>query len=135
MHDAKFFKFPRSRGVGRVLDFDTIPRCKPFVGRMLGVFGDGVLEALQGFFDGVGHGDVKVFFWIVPINGQSTVLSARAVNCDGVIISERIEEVGGVVGGRKLDAKVVYSEGEGGGKDRMGPKAGGIFHGGILMGL
>ena len=48
---------------------------------------------------------------------------------------ERIKEVSGVVGGEELDAKVVYSEGEGGGKDRMGPKAGGIFHRYVPMGL
>ena len=48
---------------------------------------------------------------------------------------ERIKEVSGVVGGEELDAKVVYSEGEGGGKGRMGPKAGGIFHRGIPVGL
>ena len=41
----------------------------------------------------------------------------------------------GVVGCEELDAKVVYSEGEGGGKGRMDPKAGGIFHRGIPVGL
>ena len=65
---------------------------------MLGVFGDRVLEALQGFADGVGHGNVDVVFWVLPINGQSAVLDSRWVDVDGVIISERIEEVGGVVG-------------------------------------
>ena len=49
------------------MDFGTISRCKPFVGRILGVFGDGVLEALQGFSDGVGNGDVNVGSWVVPI--------------------------------------------------------------------
>ena len=42
------------------MDFGTIRRCKPFVGRMLGAFGSGVLEALQGFADRVGHGDIDV---------------------------------------------------------------------------
>ena len=43
------------------------------MGRILGVFGDGVLEALQGFVDGVGHGDVDLVFfgssnrWLVCI--------------------------------------------------------------------
>ena len=98
-------------------------------------FGDGVLEALQGFDDGVGHRDVDLFFWVVPIDGQSTVLSGRWFDGDQVMLAEHIEEVGGVVGGKKLDAKVVYSKGAGGGKGIMGPKARGIFHRGISMGL
>ena len=48
---------------------------------------------------------------------------------------ERIEEVGGVVGGEEIDSKVVYSKGEGSGKGRMVPKARGIFHRGVSMGL
>ena len=43
-----------------------------------------------------------------------------------MIIPERIEEAGGVVGGKKLDSKVVYSEGEGGGQGCGGPKRGGV---------
>ena len=101
----------------------------------MGEFGDGVLEALQGFSDGFGHGYVDVVFWLVPIDGQSAVLSARWFDGDGVMLSERIEEVGGVVGGKELDATVVYIKGEGGGKDIMGPKARGIFHRGVSMGL
>ena len=49
-------------GVGRVLDFGTIRMYEPFLGRILGTFGDEVLEAFQGFADGVGHGDFDVFF-------------------------------------------------------------------------
>ena len=59
-HDAVFFKFWYGSDVGRLLDFGDIRRCDPFLGIMLGVFEDGVLEALQGFSDGVGNGDVKV---------------------------------------------------------------------------
>ena len=36
---------------------------------------------------------------------------------------------------QKLDYKVVYSKVEGGGKDRMGPKARGILYRGVSMGL
>ena len=99
------------------------------------MFGDGVLEALQGFFDRVGHGYVGVFFWVVPIYEQSVVLSAIWVDGDVVLLLEHIDEVGGIGVGEELDAKVVYSEGEGGGKGRMGPKAGGIFHRYVPMGL
>ena len=56
------------------------------MGRTLGAFGDGVLEALQGFADGVGHGDVDVVLWVVPIDGQYVVLAARWVNGDGVML-------------------------------------------------
>ena len=81
------------------MDFGTIRRCKPFVGRILGEFGGRVLEALQGFGDGVRHEDVDVVFWVVTINGQSAVLAARWVNGDGVMLSECIDEVGGIFGG------------------------------------
>ena len=43
--------------------------------------------------------------------------------------------MGGFVGGKEIDAKAVYSEGEGGGMGRMGPKFGGIFQRGVPMGL
>ena len=67
--------------------------------RIFGEFGDGVLEAIHDFADVVGHGYVDVVFWVVTVDGQSTLLSAIWVNGDGVMLSERIEEVGGVVGG------------------------------------
>ena len=117
------------------MDLGTIRRCEPFVGRMLGAFGDGLLEALQGFADRVGHGGFDVFFWVVPIDGQSAVLVARWVDGDGLMLLERIKEVGGVVGGKELYAKVVYSKGEVGGKGRMDPKARSIFHRVVSMGL
>ena len=43
--------------------------------------------------------------------------------------------MGGVVGGEKINAKVVYSKGEGGGKGRMGTNVRSIFHRGVSMGL
>ena len=97
--DAAFLKFWYGCGVGRVLDFGTILRCDPFLGRTLGVFGDTMLEALQRFADVVGNGDVNVVFWVVSIDGQSAVLAARWVDGDGVMILECIDDVGGVVGG------------------------------------
>ena len=54
-------------------------------------------------------------FWVVPIDGQSTVLSARQVDSDGVMLLECIDDVGGIVGGKAYYAKVVYSKSEGGG--------------------
>ena len=89
--DSAFSKFWCGCGVGRLLDFGTIHRCKPFVGRMLWEFGEGALEAFQGFAGGVRHGDVDVVFWVVPIDGQSALLAAIWVDGDGVIISERIK--------------------------------------------
>ena len=70
------------------------------------MFGDAVLEALQGFTAGVGHVDVDVVFWVVPIDGQSTVLSARLVDSDGVILSQNIKEMGGVVVGEELEPSI-----------------------------
>ena len=133
--DSALFKFWCGYGVDRVLDFGTIRKCETFMGRILGSFGYGVLEALQGFADRVEHGDVDIVFWVVPIDGQSAVLAAAWVDGDGVILSERINEVGGVVSGKEFDVKVVYSKGEGGGKGRMCPKDSSIFHRGVSMGL
>ena len=98
--DAVSVKFWCGCGVGRLLNFGTILKCKPFVGRILGAFGDGVLEFFQGFADGVGHGDVNTVFWVVPINGHYSVLAAIWVNGDIVMLLECIDEVGGVVGGK-----------------------------------
>ena len=98
--DAAFLKFRCGCVIGRVLHFVTIRRCKPFVGRVLMARGYGVLEALHGFSEGVGHRDVNVLLRVVPTNGKSAVLAARWVDGDGVIIPECIEEVGGVVGGK-----------------------------------
>ena len=97
--DAAFVKFRCGCGVGRVLHLFTIRRRKPFVGRVLGVRGHGVLEALQGFADGVGHGYVDVIARVVPFDGKPTVLAARGADGDGLIRPERVEELGGVVGG------------------------------------
>ena len=81
------------------MDVGTIRWCKQFVGRILGEFGDGVLEGIQGFADRVGIGDVDVVFWVVPIDGQFIVFAARWVDGDGVMLLECINDVGGVVGG------------------------------------
>ena len=62
---------------------------------------------------------------VVPFDGKISVLATRWVDGDGVILPERVEEVGGVVGGKELDTKVVYSEGEGGVQGCMGPNTGG----------
>ena len=95
-----FSKFWCGLSVGRVLNFGTICSCKPFLGRILWSFGGGVLEASQVFDDRVGHGYITVVFWVVPIDGQSLVLAARQVDGDEVMLSECIDEVGGVVGGK-----------------------------------
>ena len=98
--DAVFLKFRCGRGVGRILHLGPIRRCEPFVGRVLMARVYGVLEALQGFSNGVGHGDVDVVFWVVPMDSKFAVLAARLIDGDGVILPECIEEVGGVVGGK-----------------------------------
>ena len=52
------------------------------MGRVLGARGRGVLEALQGFADSVGRGDVDVISGVVPFDFQSAILSARWVDGD-----------------------------------------------------
>ena len=112
--DAAFVKFRCGHGVGRVLHLGFIRRRNPFVGRVFGARGHGVLEAPQGFADGVGHGYLDVIARVVPFDGKPAVLSSRAVDGDGVICPERVKEVGGVVGDEEFDSEVIYSEGEGG---------------------
>ena len=75
--DAAFIKFRCGRCVGRVLHFGPIRRCEPFLGRVLRARGYGVLEALEGFVDGVGNGDVDVIARVIPFYGKPSVLSAR----------------------------------------------------------
>ena len=74
----------------------------------------GVLEALQGFADRVGHGDVDIIARVVPFDGKPAVFDTRWVNGDGLILPERVEEVGRIVGGKELDTEVIYRKGEGG---------------------
>ena len=102
---------------------------------MLGARGRGVLEFLQGFADSVGHGNVEVIAGVIPVDCQAAVLAARWVDSDRIIVLERVEEVGGVVYGKELDIKVVYSEGECSGQGCVCPKDGGMLHGGVAVGL
>ena len=106
--DAAFLMFRCGRGVGRVLHLRPIRRCEPFVGIVLRARGYGVLESIQGFADGVVHGDVDVVFQVVPIEGKYAVLAASWVDGDGVILTECIEEVGGVVGSEYFDSNFIY---------------------------
>ena len=133
--DAAFVKFRCGCGVGRVLHLGPISRRGKFVGRVLGVRGHGVLEALQGFTDGFGHGDVDVIARVVPFDGKSEVLSSRGVDGNGAIRPERVEEVGGVVGGEEIDSKVIYSEGEGGRQGCVGPKTRCVGHRSVALRL
>ena len=98
--DAAFIKFRCGHGVWRVLHLGPIRRRKPFVGRVLRARGYRVLEALQGFVDGVGHEDVNIIARVISFYVKPAVLSDRWVDSDGVILSEGVEEVGGVVGGK-----------------------------------
>ena len=133
--DAAFIDFWCGRGVGGVLHRGPIRRREPFVGRVLGARGNGMLEALQGFMDRVGHGYVDVIARVVPFDGKPAVLAARWVDGDGLILLERIEEVGGVVGGEELDTEVIYIEGEGGGQVCVGPKTWGVRYRSAALGL
>ena len=75
--DSAFIKFRCGCGVGRLFYLGPIRRRDPLVGRVLRARGYEVLEALQGFADGVGHGDVNVISRVVPFNGKPAVLAAR----------------------------------------------------------
>ena len=56
------------------------------MGRVLRARGYRVLEALQGFADGVGHGDVDVIARVIIFDGKPTVIAARWVESDGIIL-------------------------------------------------
>ena len=98
--DIAFVNFSCGCGIGRVLYLGPIRRRESFVGRLLRERGYRVLEALQGFSDGVEHGDVNVIVRVFPIGGKSAVLAARRVDGDGVILPECVKELDGVVGGK-----------------------------------
>ena len=112
VRDAAFIKFMCSHGVGIVLHLGPIRGRDPFVGRVLGDSEYGVLEALQGFADRVGHGDVNIIDRVIPFDGKPAVFAARWVDSDGVILPEGIEEVGGVIGSKEFDSEVIDSKGE-----------------------
>ena len=75
-HDVAFLKFWCGSGVGRVLHLIPIHRCEPFVGRVLKARAYGVLEALRGFSDVVGHRDIDVVSRVFSIGGNSVVIAA-----------------------------------------------------------
>ena len=127
-HDAAFIKFWCGRGVGGVLHLGPIRRRKPFVGRVMGACRHRVLEALQGFLERVGHGDVNSISRVVPFDGKPAVLPDRWVDGDGLILLERVKEVGGVVCSEELHTEVIYSEGEGVRQGCVGPNSGGVRH-------
>ena len=72
---------------------------------------------------------------VVPFDGKLAVIADRLVDGDGVILPERVKEVGGVVGGEELDTKVVYSKGEGGKQGCVIPNTGGVRHNSVAVGL
>ena len=98
--DAAFIKFRCGIGFGRLLHLGPIPRCKPFVGKVLRARGYRLLEVLQGFADGAGNGYVDVIARVIIFDGKTAVPAARWVHSDGVILPEGVEEVGGVFGSK-----------------------------------
>ena len=62
--------------------FGPVFWCKPLAGRVLRACGHGVLEALRGFADRIGHGYVNVISGVVPVDCQVAVLAARWVDGD-----------------------------------------------------
>ena len=75
--DAAFIKFRCGCGVGRLLYLGPICRREPLVGRVLRARGYGVLEAIQGLAEGVGHGDVDVIARVLQFYGKPAVIAAR----------------------------------------------------------
>ena len=76
-NDSAFIKLRCGRGVRRLLYIGPIRRREPLVGRVLRARGYGVLEGLQGFADGVGHGDVDIIAWLITFYGKLAVLASR----------------------------------------------------------
>jgi hypothetical protein len=71
-----------------------------------------MLELVQHGRDVMGHGNVDVFLFVIPGNGETAEQSARPVFGDGVELAECAEEVHGVLFADILDAEIVHDKGE-----------------------
>ena len=73
--------------IGAKLDGLTAPGLVPFVGGMLAASWYAVLEAVEGFFAVLGHGDSDDAVFVIPIDGESKELGPGSVLCDVVSIA------------------------------------------------
>ena len=75
-------------GFGSELSWDSIVRFEPGMGRMLGTRGFWMLEALKGFGNIAGHGEVGSALTVVPLQGETNVLGTGPVGGDVVELAE-----------------------------------------------
>ena len=66
-----------------------------------------MFEASQCVFNVPGHGDVHLFFFVVPVNGEPNVSCACPVMVDCIVLFEGIHEVFDVLPAHILNPEVV----------------------------
>jgi hypothetical protein len=76
------------------------------VGAVLGLF-TGMVVTLKEFFDVAWHGDVDVFVFVVPLEGDTTVQFAFPIDVQGVMFLEGIEKVVGMFFANIFNAKII----------------------------
>jgi hypothetical protein len=81
----------------------------------------------------VGHGNVDIFFGVVPFYSEATIKFAFPVGGNGVKVLKGIDEVVGIVFANILDAKVINNEAEGDVTALVLPKAGGLRSWGVAV--
>ena len=58
---------------------------------------------------------------IIPIQVEAAVEGTRPIDGDGVVVLDRLDEVESVGLGKRLDPKIIHTQGEGGGPGAMFP--------------
>ena len=76
---------------------------------MLWVCGGFVFETLEEFWDVFWHGNVKMMFFVVPIQCDATVESAGPVFGIGVVFVDGVDEMVSVFFPDILHAKIAYT--------------------------
>ena len=123
-------------GVRNELGGGAVGGFVPGVGGMTGTRRGLVPEFVEGGGDIIGHGDIDVFVGasVVPVDRETQVFGACAIDCDCIQAFECSEEVVEVVGVGVLHAEIIDDEGK---RDRVCfvfPEGGCVFDGGVAVG-
>ena len=107
-----FVEYRKSGRWEAVLDLGSVGRSRPTVWFMLGLKYGGVLEELESCLEISCHGYFHIRLVIVKINCQSTVVTAGLIYWYFIFRAKSLEEVFSMTCIVKLDAKVIYRQGE-----------------------
>ena len=70
-----------------------------------------MVKGVKCILDILGHGDVNMSVFVVPIQGHTTVQGAIPINGDGVVLLEGIDKMLGILLVGVLHAKVINAKG------------------------